>query len=227
MEVWPTIRTEQAGVFVRMRPELESTSEHFARRKTLQNPADKGQITQLLHAWRGGDRDALDQLMPLIYDDLRNLARRSMVHERPGVTIQATALVNETFLRLTDAPNIEWADRAHFFAVAATVMRRILTDAARARNREKRGAGMEKVPYQEGVIPGPEDDHSMIALDDALALLSKTDPRKAQVVEMRFFSGMTNDEIAEVLAVSRDTVKRDWNFAKLWLAREIRGQIFV
>jgi RNA polymerase sigma-70 factor, ECF subfamily len=191
----------------------------------LQNPPDKCQITQLLHAWRGGDREALDHLMPLIYDDLRDVARRSMVRERSGVTIQATALVNETYLRLTDAPNIEWTDRAHFFAVAARVMRRILTDAARARNREKRGAGMEKVPYQEGVIPAPEDDRSMIALDDALTSLSKTDPRKTQVVEMRFFGGMTNDEIAEVLAVSRDTVKRDWNFAKLWLAREIRGQI--
>ncbi len=193
----------------------------------MENPPDKCQITQLLRAWRGGDKDALDRLTPLIYDDLRDVARRSMVRERAGVTIQATALVNETFLRLAGTPNIEWTDRAHFFAVAAKVMRRILTDAARARNRKKRGAGIEKVLYEEGAIPAPEDDRSVIAIDDALTSLSQTDPRKAQVVEMRFFGGMTNDEIAEVLAVSRDTVKRDWNFAKLWLAREIRGQIVL
>jgi RNA polymerase sigma factor (TIGR02999 family) len=163
--------------------------------------------------------------MPLIYDDLRAVARRSIAREQSSVTIQATSLVNETFLRLADTPNIEWADRAHFFAVAATVMRRILADAARARNRQKRGGKMEKVPYEEGVIAAPEDDRSLVALDDALHLLAQTEPRKARVVEMRFFGGMTNDEIAEVLTVSRDTVKRDWNFAKLWLAREIRGQI--
>jgi RNA polymerase sigma factor (TIGR02999 family) len=191
----------------------------------LENPSDKCGITQLLRAWRGGDREALDRLTPLIYDDLRDVARRSMMRERAGLTIQATALVNETFLRLADAPNIDWTDRAHFFAVAAKVMRRILIEAARARNREKRGGGLEKVPYQESVIPAPEDDNSVIALDDALTTLSKTDPRKAHVVEMRFFGGMTNDEIAAVLTISRDTVKRDWNFAKLWLAREIRGRI--
>lgn len=191
----------------------------------MQNPADKPPVTELLRAWRTGDEGALDRLMPLIYDDLRNLARRSIARQRSGVTIQATSLVNETFLRLVDRPDIAWTDRAHFFAVAAKVMRRILTDAARARNREKRGGGLEKVPFEEGAIPAPEEDRSVIALDDALNLLSQTDHRKAQVVEMRFFGGMTNDEIAEVLTVSRDTVKRDWNFAKLWLAREIRGQI--
>jgi RNA polymerase sigma factor (TIGR02999 family) len=193
----------------------------------LESPIEKSQITHLLHAWRCGDRDALDRLTPLIYDDLREVARRSIAHQRSHVTIQATSLVNETFLRLADGPNIEWTDRAHFFAVAAKVMRRILIDAARARNREKRGGGMEKVNYEEAVIPAPEDDRSVIALDDALNLLSQTDPRKAQVVEMRFFGGMTNDEIAEVLTISRDTVKRDWIFAKLWLAREIRGQISI
>ena len=195
------------------------------RNRPLENPLEKSQITHLLRSWRCGDRDALDRLTPLIYDDLREVARRSIARERSHVTIQATSLVNETFLRLADGPDIEWTDRAHFFAVAAKVMRRILTDAARARNREKRGGGMEKVDYEEAVIPAPEDDRSVIALDDALNLLSQTDPRKAQVVEMRFFGGMTNDEIAEVLTISRDTVKRDWSFAKLWLAREIRGQI--
>ena len=191
----------------------------------MQNPAGKSPVTQLLHAWRSGDQSALERLTPLIYDDLREVARRSISRQRTGVTIQATSLVNETFLRLANGTDIEWQDRAHFFAVAATMMRRILTDAARARSREKRGGGIEKVPYEEGAISAPEDDRSVIALDDALNLLSRTEPRKAQVVEMRFFGGMTNDEIAEVLTVSRDTVKRDWNFAKLWLAREIRGQV--
>jgi RNA polymerase sigma factor (TIGR02999 family) len=191
----------------------------------LQNPAEKPPITVLLHAWRSGDESALERLIPLIYEDLREVARRSIARKPTGVTIQATSLVNEMFLRLANGTDIEWQDRAHFFAVAATIMRRILTDAARARNREKRGGGVEKVPYEEGSVPASQDDRSVIALDDALNLLSRTDPRKAQVVEMRFFGGMTNDEIAEVLTVSRDTVKRDWNFAKLWLAREIRGQI--
>lgn len=193
--------------------------------RSLQNPAEKPPITVLLHAWRSGDESALERLIPLIYEDLREVARRSIARKPTGVTIQATSLVNEMFLRLANGTDIEWQDRAHFFAVAATIMRRILTDAARARNREKRGGGVEKVPYEEGSVPASQDDRSVIALDDALSLLSRTDPRKAQVVEMRFFGGMTNDEIAEVLTVSRDTVKRDWNFAKLWLAREIRGQI--
>ncbi len=193
--------------------------------RALEQAEDKSQITRLLHAWRGGDRAALERLAPLIYDDLRAIARRSTSRGRAGVTIQATALVNETFLRLSEGTNIDWADRAHFFAVAAKVMRRILTDAARARLREKRGGAVEKVQYEEGTVAAAQSDRSTIALDEAIDSLSRTDPRKAQVVEMRFFGGMTHDEIAAVLTVSRDTVKRDWNFAKLWLAREIRGEM--
>jgi RNA polymerase sigma factor (TIGR02999 family) len=185
--------------------------------------SDKPEITQLLQAWRGGDDRALDRLAPLIYDDLRDLARRTISHERPDLTIQATALVNEVFLRLAEGAKVDWQDRSHFFAVAAKVMRRILTDAARARRREKRGGGAEPRPLNEAEVASGQSDRSLIALDDALEALSKCEPRKARVVEMRFFAGMTHDEIAEVLTISRDTVKRDWNFAKLWLAREIRG----
>jgi RNA polymerase sigma factor (TIGR02999 family) len=184
---------------------------------------DKSEITELLQAWRGGDEHALDRLAPLVYDDLRAVARRSMSRERPDLTIQATALVNEVFLRLAEGAKVDWKDRSHFFAVAAKVMRRILTDAARARHREKRGGGAEPESLEEAGVAAGQVDRSLIALDDALNALSQSEPRKARVVEMRFFGGMTNDEIAEVLTVSRDTVKRDWNFAKLWLAREVRG----
>jgi len=184
---------------------------------------DRSEITELLHAWRGGDEHALDRLAPLIYDDLREVARRTISRERPDLTIQATALVNEVFLRLAEGAKVDWQDRSHFFAVAAKVMRRILTDAARARRREKRGGGAQPAPLDEGEVAAEQGDRSLIALDDALDALSKSEPRKARVVEMRFFGGMTNEEIAAVLTLSRDTVKRDWNFAKLWLAREIRG----
>lgn len=181
------------------------------------------EITQLLQAWRSGDEQALDRLAPFIYDDLRQMARRAISHERPDLTIQATALVNEVFLRLTEGAKVDWKDRSHFFAVASKVMRRILTDAARARRREKRGGGAEAATLHEGEVAADQNDRRLIALDDALSSLSKSDPRKVRVVEMRFFGGMTHEEIAEVLTISRDTVKRDWNFAKLWLAREIRG----
>jgi RNA polymerase sigma factor (TIGR02999 family) len=186
---------------------------------------EKPEITQLLLAWRSGDEHALDRLAPLIYDDLRQLARRAISRERPGLTMQATALVNEVFLRLTEGAKVDWKDRSHFFAVASKSMRRILTDAARARGREKRGGGAEPARLEEAEVASGENDRSLIALDDALNSLAKFDPRKVRVVEMRFFGGMTHDEIAEILTVSRDTVKRDWNFAKLWLAREIRGDL--
>lgn len=183
----------------------------------------ESEITRLLQAWRGGDENALDRLVPLIYDDLRQLARRAISHERPDLTIQATALVNEVFLRLAEGAKIDWKDRSHFFAISSKVMRRVLTDAARARKREKRGGGAEAAPLDDLEVAAEKNDRSLIALDDALDSLSKSDARKVRVVEMRFFGGMTHDEIAEVLSISRDTVKRDWNFAKLWLAREIRG----
>jgi RNA polymerase sigma-70 factor, ECF subfamily len=184
---------------------------------------EDSEITLLLQAWRSGDERALDRLAPLIYDDLRQLARRAVSHEAPGLTMQATALVNEVFLRLAEGASVDWKDRSHFFAVASKVMRRILTDAARARRREKRGGGDEPAHFEDAEVAAEQDDRSLIALDDALNSLAKSEPRKVRVVEMRFFGGMTHDEIAEVLTVSRDTVKRDWNFAKLWLAREIRS----
>jgi RNA polymerase sigma factor (TIGR02999 family) len=186
---------------------------------------EKSEITQLLQSWSRGDEHALNRIAPLIYDDLRQLARRAMSHERPGLTMQATALVNEVFLRLTEGAKVDWKDRSHFFAVASKVMRRILTDAARARRREKRGGGDEPARLEEAQVAADQNDRSLIALDDALNSLAKSEPRKVRVVEMRFFGGMTHDEIAAVLTVSRDTVKRDWNFAKLWLAREIRGDL--
>jgi RNA polymerase sigma factor (TIGR02999 family) len=184
---------------------------------------DKSEITQLLQAWRSGDDGALDRLAPLIYDDLRGLARRAISREPTGLTIQATALVNEVFLRLVEGAKVDWHDRSHFFAVAAKVMRRILTNAARARHRDKRGGGAEPAPFDEAEVAAGQNDRSLIALDDALDALSNFEPRKARMVEMRFFVGVTNDEIAEVLTISGDTVKRDWSFAKLRLAREIRG----
>ncbi len=184
---------------------------------------EKPEITQLLQAWRSGDEHALDRLAPLIYDDLRQLAHRAMSHERADVTLQATALVNEVFLRLTKGAKVDWKDRSHFFAVASKVMRRTLADAARARRREKRGGGAEPAALDEVQVAAGQNDRALIALDEALDSLWKSEPRKVRVVEMRFFGGMSHDEIAEVLTISRDTVKRDWNFAKLWLAREIRG----
>src|SRR5262245_18468175 len=153
---------------------------------------DKSEITELLQAWRGGDEHALDRLAPLIYDDLREVARRTISRERPDLTIQATALVNEVFLRLAKGAKVDWKDHSHFFAVASKVMRRILTDAARARRREKRGGRAEPEPLDEAGVAAKQVDRSLISLDDALQALSQSEPRKARVVEMRFFGGMSN-----------------------------------
>ena len=178
-------------------------------------------ITQLLRAWSGGDSAALEQLMPLVYDELRRRAQVYMSHERPGVTLQPTALVNEVYLRLIDA-DVTWQDRAHFFAIAAQMMRRILVDAARARASAKRGGAMPKVSLEENVTPESSPARELVALDEAIDELSRRDPRKAQVVELRFFGGLSLRETAEALRVSEDTVGRDWNFAKAWLAHEMR-----
>jgi RNA polymerase sigma-70 factor (ECF subfamily) len=181
-------------------------------------------VTQLLQKWGQGDREAFDRLLPIVHEDLRQLARRRMRSLPPGSTLQATALVNEVYLRLVDASSVNWQDRAHFFAIAAKLMRQVAADNARARNRTKRGGGLYPIALDDVDAASPLPDMNLIALDEALDRLAVLDARKARVVEMRFFGGLQNGEIAEVLQVSVDTVKRDWSFAKLWLAREVKGQ---
>jgi len=180
--------------------------------------------TALLLAWNRGESGALDALLPLVYDELRRVAAHYMKRERTGHTLQPTALVNEAYLRLIDARHVHWQNRAHFLAMAARLMRRILIDAARARGYEKRGGGAPVVSLDDDVVVTTEPGEDLVALDDALTALANVDARKSQVVEMRFFGGLTLDETAEALHVSRDTVKRDWTMAKLWLLRELRRE---
>jgi len=181
------------------------------------------QVTQLLVRWREGDRRALDELMPLVYEELRRLAAHYMRGERPGHTLQTSALVNEAYLRLAAHEEIQWQDRAHFFAVAAQAMRRILVDHARRRGNLKRGGGAPRVALDEALIVSAERMAEVVALDDALARLAEIAPRKSQLVELRFFGGLSIEEAAEVLGVSPGTVMRDWTFVKAWLRREIAG----
>jgi RNA polymerase sigma factor (TIGR02999 family) len=177
--------------------------------------------TALLLAWGGGDQAALDHLLPLVHDELRRLARRHMRGERPDHTLQATALINEAYLRLIQIHAVRWQNRAHFFAMASRVMRRILVDAARARRYQKRGGGAERVSLDEALIVSNEPTQDLVALDDALTALAALDLRRSQVVEMRFFGGLSVDETAEALHVSADTVMRDWRLAKVWLLRQL------
>jgi RNA polymerase sigma factor (TIGR02999 family) len=177
----------------------------------------------LLLAWNQGDSDALDALVPLVYEELRRLAGHYMKGERRGHTLQATAIVNELYLRLIDVQQVQWQNRAHFLAMASRLMRRILVDAARARNYLKRGGGAAKVPFEETLVLPYESGEDLVALDDALTALAAFDARKAQVVEMRFFAGLSIEETAEALHVSPETIKRDWRMAKLWLRRELGG----
>jgi len=180
------------------------------------------QITRLLVDWRGGDQTALEQLIPLVHDELRRLARRHMARERVGHTLQATALVNEAFVRLIDVQQVKWQDRAHFFAMSSRLMRRILVDFARSKGYQKRGGGAQKVSFDEALVVTTEPGQDLVALDDALNALAAFDGRKAQVVEMRFFGGLSVEETAEALKVSVDTVMRDWKLAKAWLLRELK-----
>jgi len=177
----------------------------------------------LLLQWGQGDQTALDRLIPLVHQQLHQIARRCMAGERAGHSLQATALVNEAYLRLINAKDVAWHDRAHFLAVAARVMRRILVDHARSRHYQKRGCDAVRVTLDEALVVASEPDQDFGALDEALTALAVVDARKSQVVEMRFFGGLTLEETAEALQVSRDTVKRDWKIAKLWLLRELRG----
>jgi RNA polymerase sigma factor (TIGR02999 family) len=179
------------------------------------------EITQLLVAWNNGDKAALEQLTPLVQVELRRLAKRYMAGERQGHILQTTALVNEAFLRLIDWRNVEWRNRAHFFGLAAQIMRRILVDYARARRREKRGGDALHVSLSEAANVAQEQRADLEALDDALKTLEKLDPRQARVVELRFFAGLSLEETAEVLKVSLSTVRRDWSLAEAWLFREL------
>lgn len=181
------------------------------------------QITQLLLAWGNGDERALEDLMPLVYDELHKVAARHLRRMRPGQTLQTTDLVNEAYLRLIDASQVRWQNRAHFFAVSAQLMRRILVDFARRRQYLKRGGGAQQVSLDEGLAIAPERGADLMALDDALGRLAELNARQAQVVELRYFGGLTEEETAEALKVSLRTVQRDWNLARLWLYRELQS----
>ena len=178
-------------------------------------------VTRLLLAWRNGDDRALEQLIPLVYSELRRLAHRQMRGERPGHMLQTTALVNEAYLRLVDSDRVRWQNRAQFFAISAQLMRRILVDAARSRGSLKRGGEDRRVALDEVAVVSHEPDAALMALDDAVTALAALDPRKGQVVELRYFGGLSVEETAEVLQVSAETVMRDWKMAKLWLLREL------
>jgi RNA polymerase sigma-70 factor (ECF subfamily) len=179
------------------------------------------QVTQLLVAWGSGDQAARDELMPLVYEELRRLAHKCMSRERPGHTLQTSALLNEAYLRLVDQKNIHWQDRAHFFGIAARLMRQVLVDYARKRHYAKRGGDPRRVPLDEAMIVSKERAADVVALDDALKSLAEIDPRQSQIVELRFFGGLSIEETAEVLAVSPGTVMRDWTLAKAWLRRAV------
>jgi RNA polymerase sigma factor (TIGR02999 family) len=180
-------------------------------------------LTQLLRQWRAGDPDALNQLMPLVYDELRRLAGHFMKVERKSHTLQATALVNEAYIRLVDM-DVSWQDRAHFFAIAARLLRRILVDHAKSRDRAKRGGGHLNVTLDETLLPGLEPDSQIVALDDAIESLSKLNERKGKMIEMHFFGGLSYDEMAEALGISPATVHRELRLAKAWLHRELKGK---
>jgi|ERR1700722_3884689 RNA polymerase sigma factor (TIGR02999 family) len=179
------------------------------------------QITQLLQSWSQGDEAAIDKLMPLVYDELHSMARRYMSDEKPGHTLQATALVNEAYLRLLSASGADWQNRTHFFAVSAQVMRRILVDWARTRHAAKRGNDVPALELDEALAVPLKTGADLVAVDDALKALTLLDSRKGQIVELRFFGGLSVKETAEVLKVSEETVHRDWRLAKSWLRREL------
>jgi RNA polymerase sigma factor (TIGR02999 family) len=187
---------------------------------TLSTPSPE-EVAQLLIAGSNGSQDALAQLFPLVYEELRRLAHRYMNRERPGHTLQTTAVVHEAYLRLIDQNHVQWQNRAHFFAIAAQMMRRILITHAQSRGYAKRSGGALKVSLDEAAILSQERAGELLALDEALKSLTDLDPRRSQVVELRFFGGLSNEEIAEVLKISPNTVTRDWNVAKAWLYREL------
>jgi len=184
----------------------------------------RAEVTTLLRAWSRGDQSAFDNLAPIIYSELRRLARHYMARERRDHTLQPTALVHEVYMRLADFQHLHWKNRVHFFAISAQVMRRVLVDFARSRERRKRGAGYQHITLEDCVNLGEQHDAAIVALDDALTTLASSDPRKSQVVEMKFFGGLSAGEIAESLDVSEETVLRDWKLAKLWLLKELSAK---
>ena len=174
-------------------------------------------VTELLHAWSAGDEHALEALIPVVHDELSRLAKRKMARERPGQTLQPTALVNEAYLRLIDVKRLQWQDRAHFYAIAARLMRQILVDRARRRSAQKRGDDPQLLQIEEADVIPAKPSYDLLALDEALDTLEEVDPRKARIIELRFFTGLTVEETAVALGVSPETVKRDWKLAKAWL----------
>ena len=178
-------------------------------------------VTQLLQAWRAGDKAALDQLLPLVQTELHRLAKRIMSRERQGHTWQTTELVNEAYLRLVNQQHVEWQDRAHFFAVAAQVMRQLLVDHARERQLVKHGGGAQRLSLDDVALVAPDRSAELLALDDALDRLANFDQQKSRIVELRYFGGLTVEEVAEVLGIASITVKREWARAKLWLYKEL------
>jgi RNA polymerase sigma factor (TIGR02999 family) len=183
---------------------------------------DKAEITQLLLQWREGEPEALEKLMPLVHGELRRMARNYMRRQNPGHTLQTTALVNEAYLRLVDSNRVNWQDRNHFFAISAQLMRRILVDFARKKNSLKRGGDRVMVTLDDRVDAPADQRTDVVALDDALSRLAKLSQRQSQIVEMRYFAGLTEDQIAEALGISTRTVRRDWNLARAWLYRELK-----
>ncbi|HKR14674.1 MAG TPA: sigma-70 family RNA polymerase sigma factor [Pyrinomonadaceae bacterium] len=184
-------------------------------------PRQEHQITELLAEWSGGNQAALDELYPLVYDELHKLARRYMSRERKGHTLQTTALINEAYVRLVDQRNVQWANRSHFFAISAQIMRRILIDHARRHQYAKRGGGAQQVSLDESAIIALDNLSEFLRLDEALKSLAELDPRRSRVVELRYFGGLNNEEIAGVLNISENTVIRDWNMARAWLYSQL------
>jgi RNA polymerase sigma factor (TIGR02999 family) len=193
---------------------------HKENEAYVRTPAS-AEVTKLLLAWGDGDEQALDRLLPLVHRELHDLARRYMAGERPGHTLQASALVNEAYLKLVDNRRVQWQNRAHFFGISAQLMRRILVDCARRRHYLKRGGGAQQVTLDEEFIVSPSESKDLVAIDDALKALEAFDARKARVVELRFFGGLSVDETAETLKISSDTVLRDWRLARAWLHGEL------
>lgn len=186
-------------------------------------PQNSPEITQLLVAWGKGDETALDQLIPAVYGELRRIAGNFMRRQNPGHTLQASALVNEAFLRLVDSNKVNWQSRTHFFAVSAQLMRRVLVDAARRRNSQKRGGDRLRITLDDRVDLSNEDETDLVALDEALTRLADLNPRHSRIVELRYFGGLTEDQVAETLNVSARTVRRDWSVARAWLYRELQS----
>ena len=193
----------------------------MARGETAVSAGGSKDVTTLLVEWSGGNHNALEELTPLVYDQLRLLAARALRGERPGHTLQSTALVHEAYLKLIDQNRVQWHDREHFFAVAAQIIRRILVNYARGRKAHKRGGGQAMIALDDSITPVQGRDVDMVALDDALETLAKMDPQQARIVELRFFGGVSIEGTARMLGVSASTVTRDWNLARAWLKREL------